>query len=166
MFRTICDMIPVDRDLPARARDLDILQRILDNQLYDVLPYEFHQERMEGGEYIPLRLRRPSVRYALARVVVAGNTAQCGDDRGGIAPQCRVRSDTVARVAATAISTGYADGVSDAGLGSGGAGHADCGNGAFQGEWRCTGFAGLRGCRCGCAVLVRAAMGCHMGDVV
>jgi hypothetical protein len=68
-------MIPVDRDLPARARDLDILQRILDNQLYDVLPYEFHQERMEGGEYIPLRLRRPSVRYALARVVVEDSVA-------------------------------------------------------------------------------------------
>ncbi len=75
MFRTICDLIPLDRDLPPRARDLDILQRILDNQLYDSLPYEFHQERTEGGEYIPLRLRRPSVRYALARVVVEDSVA-------------------------------------------------------------------------------------------
>jgi hypothetical protein len=75
VFRTICDMIPVDRDLPARARDLDILERILENRLYSVLPYEFHEERTDGGEYIPLRLRRPSVHYALARVVVEDSVA-------------------------------------------------------------------------------------------
>jgi hypothetical protein len=75
VFRTICDLIPDDRDLPARARDIDILQRILDNRFYDVLPYEFHEERSGGGEYIPLRMRRPSVRYALARVVVEDSVA-------------------------------------------------------------------------------------------
>ena len=36
----------------------------------DTLPYQFHQERTGSGEYIPLRSRRPSVRYALCRVVV------------------------------------------------------------------------------------------------
>ena len=35
-----------------------------------MLPYQFHEERGAGGEYIPLRNRRPSVRYALCRVVV------------------------------------------------------------------------------------------------
>ena len=35
-----------------------------------MLPYQFHEERGAGGEYIPLRNRRPSVRYALWRVVV------------------------------------------------------------------------------------------------
>jgi hypothetical protein len=75
VFRAICDKVPADRDLPARARDLDILQRILNNVFYDVLPYEFHDERTDGGEYIPLRLRRPSVRYALARVVVEDSVA-------------------------------------------------------------------------------------------
>ena len=33
-------------------------------------PYHFHQERSEIGEYIPLRQRRPSVRYPLSRIVV------------------------------------------------------------------------------------------------
>ncbi len=70
MFETICKLIPYDRDYPARARKLDILRRVLDGTLYDVLPYEFHEERGGGGDYIPLRNRRPNVRYALSRVVV------------------------------------------------------------------------------------------------
>ncbi len=70
MFDTICDLIPRDPDYPARARALDILRRILNGTLYDVLPYQFHEERGAGGEYIPLRSRRPSVRYALSRIVV------------------------------------------------------------------------------------------------
>ena len=75
MFSTICDQIPVDRDYPARTRVLDILGRVLNGQLYDVLNYEFHEERSAGGEYIPLRLRRPSVRYALPRIVVEDSVA-------------------------------------------------------------------------------------------
>ena len=43
---------------------------MLNGTLYDVLPYQFHQERTGSGEYIPLRNRRPSVRYALCRGVV------------------------------------------------------------------------------------------------
>jgi hypothetical protein len=43
---------------------------MLEGTLYDVLPYEFHDERNAAGEYVPLRQRRPSVRYPLARVVV------------------------------------------------------------------------------------------------
>ena len=70
MFETITDLIPRDPDYPARARTLDILKRVLNGTLYDVLPYQFHEERGAGGEYIPLRRRRPSVRYALSRVVV------------------------------------------------------------------------------------------------
>jgi hypothetical protein len=70
MFDTICRLIPVDPLYPGRARTLDILKRVLDGRLYDVLPYEFHEERGAGGEYIPLRNRRPSVRYALCRVIV------------------------------------------------------------------------------------------------
>ena len=49
---------------------MDILKRVLDGKLYDVLPYQFHEERGAGGEYIPLRNRRPSVRYAFCRIVV------------------------------------------------------------------------------------------------
>jgi len=70
MFDTICDLIPRDPDYSPRSRALEILRRALNGTLYDVLPYQFHEERGAGGEYIPLRMRRPSVRYALSRVVV------------------------------------------------------------------------------------------------
>ncbi len=70
MFRTICDLVPFDRAYPERTRRLDMLRRVLDGSIYDTLPYEFHEERTASGDYIPLRQRRPSVRYALARVVV------------------------------------------------------------------------------------------------
>jgi len=75
MFETICGLVGSDPDLPVRARRLDIYRRVLDGRLYDVLPYEFHEERSAGGEYIPLRQRRPSVRYALARIVVDDSTS-------------------------------------------------------------------------------------------
>jgi Phage portal protein, SPP1 Gp6-like len=70
MFDTICNLVPQDQDYSARTRILDILHRVLDGTFYDVLPYQFHEERGLGGEYIPLRNRRPSVRYALSRIVV------------------------------------------------------------------------------------------------
>ena len=70
MFDTICTLIPRDPHYPARMRTLDILKRVLEGRLYDVLPYQFHEERGAGGEYIPLRNRRPSVRYPLWRIVV------------------------------------------------------------------------------------------------
>ena len=75
MFQTICDLIPWDADASPRARRLDLMRRVLDGTLYDALPYEFHDERSAAGEYIPLRRRRPSVRYALARVVVEDSVA-------------------------------------------------------------------------------------------
>jgi len=75
LFSTICDLIPQDRDYPARTRRLDILNRILQGTFYDTLPYEFHQERDADGTYIPLRQRRPSVRYALPRLVVEDSVA-------------------------------------------------------------------------------------------
>ena len=70
MFDTICTLIPNDPTYPERTRRLDILTRVLEGQLYDVLPHEFHEERGAGGEYIPLRRRRPSIRYPLAKIVV------------------------------------------------------------------------------------------------
>ena len=75
MFDTICGLIPVDPDYPPRTRTLDILTRVLEGTLYNVLPYEFQDERNQGGEYIPLRNRRPSVRYPLARIVVEDSLA-------------------------------------------------------------------------------------------
>ncbi len=70
MFDTICDLIPRDLDYSDRTRTLDILTRVIEGRLYNVLPYKFHEERGSGGEYIPLRNRRPSVRYPLSRIVV------------------------------------------------------------------------------------------------
>ena len=75
MFQAICDLIPADPDMPERARRLDILRRTLSGTLYDVLPHDFHEERTPSGEYIPLRLRRPSVRYALARIITEDSVA-------------------------------------------------------------------------------------------
>jgi len=75
MFQTICDLIPADPDASPRARRLQVMRRVLDGTLYDVLPHEFHEERSGGGEYVPLRRRRPSVRYALSRVVVEDSVA-------------------------------------------------------------------------------------------
>ena len=75
MFETISDLIPRDNDYAPRTRTLDILKRVLEGKLYDVLPFQFHEERGAGGDYIPLRNRRPSVRYSLCRVVVEDSIA-------------------------------------------------------------------------------------------
>lgn len=75
MFQSICDHIPSDPDMPLRARRLDILRRVLDGTLYDALPHSFQDERTQAGEYIPLRLRRPSIRYALPRIVTEDSIA-------------------------------------------------------------------------------------------
>ena len=75
MFETICDTVPTDAGMPARVARLDILRRVLDGTIYDNLPYQFHEERNGAGEYVPLRLRRPSVRYGLSRIVVEDSVA-------------------------------------------------------------------------------------------
>jgi len=75
MFDTICNLVSQDPDYPDRARTIEILYRVLDGTLYDVLPYQFHDEYGAGGEYIPLRKRRPSVRYGLCRIVVEDSVA-------------------------------------------------------------------------------------------
>jgi hypothetical protein len=70
MFDTLCDLVSYDNDYPQRVRKLTILNRVVHGTLYDALPYHFHEERSTTGEYIPLRQRRPSVRYPLCRIVV------------------------------------------------------------------------------------------------
>ena len=71
MFKTITSLIKRDKDYPQRQYDIEMLTRVLDGKLYDHLEYDFNTERKDGiGEYIPIRDRRPSVRYALCRVVV------------------------------------------------------------------------------------------------
>lgn len=75
MFATICGLIPPDPSYLPRTNRMEILSRVLDGSLYDVLPYEFHEERSANGDYIPLRLRRPSVRYPMARIIVDDSLA-------------------------------------------------------------------------------------------
>lgn len=68
MFATLCAFVPADSAYPERTRRLDILSRVLNGTLYDVLSFEFHEEYRAGGEYIP-------VRYPLARIVVEDSLA-------------------------------------------------------------------------------------------
>ncbi|HEX7389411.1 MAG TPA: hypothetical protein VF286_04825 [Acidiphilium sp.] len=75
MFETICQTIPADPHLAPRARRLDLYKRVLDGSIYDGLPYAFQEERNGAGEYVPLRARRPSVRYGLCRIVVEDSVA-------------------------------------------------------------------------------------------
>ncbi|WP_227320422.1 hypothetical protein [Acidisoma silvae] len=75
MFDTLRALLPRDADYPPRVAELDLLCRVLNGTLYDSLPYQFHEERGAGGEYIPIRQRRPSIRYALCRTVVEDSVA-------------------------------------------------------------------------------------------
>lgn len=75
MFATLAGKVSKDKELPERAWRLDVLNRVLDGTLYDVLIRQFHEEKSGSGEYIPLRERAPSVRYNLCRLVVDDTTA-------------------------------------------------------------------------------------------
>ncbi len=71
MFQTIKQKIQRDKDFPQRQFNIDVLTRVLEGKLYDHMEHDFHQEKVDGiDEYIPIRNRRPSVRYALCRIVV------------------------------------------------------------------------------------------------
>jgi hypothetical protein len=75
MFKTIAEKIPKDGDYPDRCFTLEVYNRILEGAFYDHLPHGFHQEMSESNEYVPLRQRRPSVRYGLCRLVVEDSVA-------------------------------------------------------------------------------------------
>ncbi len=70
MFKTISAKHHRDKDLPGRAHNLTVLKAILDGTFYDVQGFQFHEERSDGGEYIPVADRAPSVRYSLCRMAV------------------------------------------------------------------------------------------------
>lgn len=75
MFDTLASKVTQDKGLPLRAWRLDVLRRVLDGELYNVLTHEFHEEKTDGNEYVPLRKRKPSVRYNLSRIVVQDSIA-------------------------------------------------------------------------------------------
>lgn len=70
MWQTLKQSRNKDKDLPDRAFEILCYNSIIDGTQYDLLPYSFHTEQNDAKEYIPLRDRRPSVRYALCKAVV------------------------------------------------------------------------------------------------
>ena len=75
MFDSLAALVPRPAGLPERAHRLAAYRRVLDGTIYDTLPAEFHAERNAANEYVPLRQRKPSVRYALCRLVVEDSVA-------------------------------------------------------------------------------------------
>ena len=75
MFRTLQSTWPKDKDFPERTFRLGILTRVLRGTIYDNLRHAFHDEKNGAGEYIPIRERRPSVRYGLCKLVVDDSVA-------------------------------------------------------------------------------------------
>jgi hypothetical protein len=70
VFKTIQKTWPEDKDQPPRQRRLQMRRLVLDGEIYDQLKHAFHYEVTDGGEYVPLRQRRPCVRQNLCRTVV------------------------------------------------------------------------------------------------
>ena len=92
MLNSLTSKIDRDGALPLRAWKIDILNRVLDGTIYDVLKYEFHEEKNGSDEYIKQRDRKPSVRTGLIRTVVDDSVSllfseghfpsiQCDDDK-------------------------------------------------------------------------------------
>ncbi len=75
MFDQLAGKVQRDKDLPERAWRNAVLRSVLDGSVYDVLGQEFHTEKTDGGEYVPLRDRKPSVRYNLCNLVVCDSLA-------------------------------------------------------------------------------------------
>lgn len=81
MLDTLKALIPEDKDMPARAREIHFRELFRTSDIYDIKVNgqpalaEFHQEQRANGEYIPLAQRKPSVRYGLAQIIVDNTTA-------------------------------------------------------------------------------------------
>ncbi len=70
MFKTLQGTFTRDKDFPLRQFVIEMRRRALEGTLYDNLKHSFAEEKDGSGSYIPLRERRPSVRYGLCRIVV------------------------------------------------------------------------------------------------
>ena len=64
--------LKVDKEWSIRKTRLYILEKFLDNSIYDVLsPYHFeYSGGKTNGQYVPLAQRRPSVIYSLPKIIV------------------------------------------------------------------------------------------------
>lgn len=70
MFTELIKTFQFDKDYPARAQMIDAYMRVLNGEQYDKLPYAFTQEYDSQGGYVPLRMRQPSVKYNMCKLVV------------------------------------------------------------------------------------------------
>ena len=75
MFKTLQTVYAKDADYPERQFRISMLRRALKGTLYDGLKHAFHDEKTPSDEYIPLRSRRPSVRYGLLSIVVSDSVS-------------------------------------------------------------------------------------------
>ena len=66
---------PRDGDMPDRAFRLNALSRLLDGTMYDHLGADFEEDYRASGEYVPTRLRRPSIRHDWCRIAVEDSVA-------------------------------------------------------------------------------------------
>ncbi len=62
--------MPQDQNVSPRTKRLLALEAVLEGRQYDALPHPFSKEQTEGGEYISLMKRRPSVRTNLCRIAI------------------------------------------------------------------------------------------------
>ncbi len=70
MFDSIVRTITKPAGYTDRGQRLNVLKAVLDGTMYAGLSYEYADEKSPAGEYIPVRERKPSVRYNLCRLVV------------------------------------------------------------------------------------------------
>lgn len=114
MYKTLCDKVPEDRDFPARTRRLIARGEFLDGKLYDRLMYSFADERDAQNKYVPIRERRPSVRYNLSKIIVNDSVSMLFGDNHF--PAIEVQSD--GETDNTALNETYAKLVKDLQLSS------------------------------------------------
>lgn len=81
MLDTLKALVPEDKDMPKRSREIEFRELFLSTKIYDVerngvsVLKEFHVEKSESDDYIPLAKRKPSVRYGLASIIVSDTTS-------------------------------------------------------------------------------------------
>ena len=75
MFDSIARSINRPAGYDDRAQRLTVLKAVLDGTMYDGLAFEFGDEKGPDQQYVPLRQRKPSVRYNLCRLVVEDSVA-------------------------------------------------------------------------------------------
>lgn len=96
-YREVVETIEFPAGATERYKRLNALRRLLDNTIYDDIPYSFSQEKTDGGTYIPLLKRRPSAPFNLARIVVDQSSGLLWGGEQMPYVECGTQSDEAAR---------------------------------------------------------------------